>query len=79
MPDSGLGPLGKTQCRSYQDPLQIAGPIGATKTALQQERAIRGVLFARDHAITASEAELAGNTREAARQWNIIFNQSFPQ
>lgn len=66
-------------CRSLRDPLQIAGLIPAAKTSAQQEQVLRSVLFTRDHAAAALNAEGDGDYQEALRQWNIIYNGNFPQ
>ena len=49
------------------------------KTLAQQEQVLRSVLFARDHAVAALNAEDDGDYQEALRQWNIIYNGYFPQ
>jgi len=66
-------------CRSLRDPLQIAGLIPAAKTPAQQEQALRSVLYARDHALAALNAEGDGDCQEALRQWDLIYNGNFPQ
>jgi len=71
--------LAERACRSLRDPLQIAGLIPAAKTPAQQEQVLRSVLFARDHAVAALNAEDDGDYQEALRQWNIIYNGYFPQ
>lgn len=64
--------LADRACRSIRDPLQIAGLIPSAKTPAQQEQVLRSVLFARDHAVAALNAEDDGDYQEALRQWNII-------
>jgi hypothetical protein len=71
--------LADRACRSMRDPLQIAGLIPSAKTLAQQEQVLRSVLFARDHAVAAHNAEDDGDYQEALRQWNIIYNGYFPQ
>lgn len=71
--------LADRACRSMRDPLQIAGLIPSAKTPVQQEQVLRSVLFARDHAVAALNAEDDGDYQEALRQWNIIYNGYFPQ
>ena len=46
---------------------------------MSQEQVLRSVLFARDHAVAALNAEDDGDYQEALRQWNIIYNGYFPQ
>lgn len=70
--------LADRQCRDFQDPLKIAGYIGATRSASEQERAFRSVLHSREHAKLALDAEACRNSAEAKRQWNIVFNGMFP-
>lgn len=71
--------LADRSCRSMRDPLQIAGLVPSAKTPAQQEQVLRSVLFARDHAFAALAAEDDGDYHEALRQWDIIYNGSFPQ
>ena len=65
--------------RALRDPLQIGGSIPAAKTTAQQDQVLRSVLFAREHSIAALSAEEDGDSQEALRQWNIVFNGAFPQ
>ena len=71
--------LADRACRNMRDPLQIAGLIPSAKTPAKQEQVLRSVLFARDHAVAALNAEDDGDYQEALRQWNIIYNGYFPQ
>jgi predicted nucleotidyltransferase len=66
-------------CRSLRDPLQIAGLIPAAKTPAQEEQVLRSVLYARDRALGALNAEGNGDYQEALRQWDLIYNGNFPQ
>jgi len=70
--------LADRQCRDFQDPLGLAGHIGATRSASERERALRSVVYSREHSKAAMDAEYYGNTAEAKRQWDIVFNQEFP-
>ncbi len=65
-------------CRALQDPLGVANLVSAVKTEPQQEAACQAVAHANDHAMKALDAERSGNLREARRQWNIVFNDRFP-
>jgi hypothetical protein len=71
--------LADRACRALRDPLQIAGTIPVAKTTAQQEYVLSSVLFARDHGIAALSAEDDGDSLEARRQWDIVFNGAFPQ
>lgn len=71
--------LADRACRGLRDPMRIAGMIPSAKTPAQQEHVLRSVLFARDHAFSAIDAEDRGDYQEALRQWTIIYNGSFPQ
>lgn len=70
--------LAERQCRDFQDPLGIAGYVGACRSSSQRESALRSVIYSRDHAKEALRAEDAGYTAEAKRQWGIVFNGCFP-
>lgn len=70
--------LAARKCRSFPDPLGIAGYVGACRSDSQRESALRSVIYSRDHAKEALRAEEAGCTSEAKRQWNIVFNGCFP-
>lgn len=71
--------LAQRECRAYRDPLGIAGNVAAVSTETQREAAQAAVIYARDHAKSALDAEAAyGQTSEACRQWSIVFNGAFP-
>jgi len=70
--------LADRQCRDFQDPLKIAGYIGATRSASEQDRALRSVVHSREHAKAGLDAEAYRDTAEAKRQWDIVFNGQFP-
>lgn len=73
-----FGLLARRECRALQDPLGVSGNVSGVKTASQQEAACRAVIHAYDHASRALEAELTGKQQEARRQWNIVYNNEFP-
>jgi hypothetical protein len=73
-----FGLLEMRSCRALQDPLGVANLVSAVKTESQQEAACQAVAHAYDHAAKALEAERSGKTQEARRQWNIVFNDKFP-
>lgn len=70
--------LVERECRGIRDPVGISGTIPAIRTDAQREVALQSVIYAREHALSALEAESAGNRKEAFRQWNIVFNGFFP-
>jgi hypothetical protein len=70
--------LAERSCRGLQDPLKISGLISATKTDLQQEKALFAVRHSRDHAKDACYFDYAGKTDDAWRKWDYVFNQGFP-
>jgi hypothetical protein len=70
--------LTRRECRAYLDPLGISGYVEGVKMGAQREAAYRSVAYAYEHAAKAQDAELRGNTSEAMRQWDIVFNGNFP-
>ena len=73
-----LQTLAQRQCQALQDPLGIAGNIGATRSASQREATLNSLIYSRDHAKDALYAERHSNVTEAKRQWDIVFNDRFP-
>jgi len=71
--------LAERECRSIQDPVGIAGLIPAVKTESQRVDALASIRHARNHANDACIADYAGDSNEAWRQWNIVFNGNFPK
>ena len=71
--------LAQRECRALQDPLGVAGYISAFKTEAKRETAIASVRYSRDHAKDACWHDYSGNTDEAWRQWDIVFNYTFPK
>lgn len=57
---------------ALRDPLGISGHIRPTRTKRQAESVARSLGFAADHARCAYQAECAGATGEAVRQWRIL-------
>jgi predicted nucleotidyltransferase len=70
--------LNERECRAIRDPLGISGLVAAAGTEAKRETLANSVAYALDHAGAALRAEYAGDWREAARQWDIIFNGQFP-
>jgi predicted nucleotidyltransferase len=73
-----LRSVARRECRAMRDPYGIAGNIPAVKTASQRERALASVTNSRNHAESAVNADGRGDIQEARRQWDIVFNGSFP-
>ncbi|TAL05107.1 MAG: nucleotidyltransferase [Verrucomicrobia bacterium] len=74
-----LRALADRECRALQDPVGIAGLISLVKTDNQLENAVASVKYARNHANEACVADYAGDSEEAWRQWNIVFQGYFPK
>jgi predicted nucleotidyltransferase len=70
--------LANRDCAALRDPLSISGLIGACSTEAKRQSAVRTVAEAATHADAALHSEFRGDTREAVRQWNIVFNGEFP-
>jgi len=71
--------IAERECRALQDPLGIAGHIRAVKTEAQRERSLASVRYSREHAKDGCLSDYAGNVNEAWRQWDIVFNYTFPK
>jgi hypothetical protein len=70
--------LARRECRGYPDPLEISGNVRAAATDAKRASALAAVQYARDHAVSAVDADARGNLDEARRQWDIVFNGQFP-
>jgi len=64
---------------ALQDPLGISGFIPAVKSDAKREAVAKALKYAADHAVAAFSAEEQGDTQEAIRQWQIVFNDHFPK
>jgi hypothetical protein len=71
--------IAERECRALQDPLGIAGHIRAVKTEAQRESSLASVRYSREHAKDGCLSDYAGNVNEAWRQWDIVFNHTFPK
>lgn len=71
--------LRRRGCRALQDPIGISGYIPAAKTTRQQADLLEAANSAYVRAYKAVNEEAAGKFDEAARYWNIIFNDCFPR
>lgn len=71
--------LARRRCAALNDPVGISGRIRAAQTEAKRQAASRTLLEAAKHADRAITAEDAGDVSDAWRQWNIVFNGSFPR
>lgn len=71
--------LAQRKCAALQDPIGISGWIAAANTPAKREMVQSGVDFAADHARRALIGEQVGDTQEAVRQWDLVFNGHFPR
>ena len=76
---NALRAIAERECRALQDPVGIAGLIPLVKTENQLDEAIGSVKYARNHANEACVADYAGDSAEAWRQWDIVFQGYFPK
>lgn len=65
--------------RPILDPLAISEPISISKTETQKDLVQKSLDYSVSHALGAIEAEIWGDSIEAIRQWNIVFNGIFPE
>lgn len=63
--------------RDLNDPLGISHRIPLAYTQAQRDSVVGAARHAADCAARAINAEVAGNTPEAFRQWNLVFNGQF--
>lgn len=70
--------LQERECRGIHDPVGVAGILYACQTNAQWAKLVDAVNYAQDHAARAVIAEAKGDTHEACRQWDIVFNGMFP-
>lgn len=70
--------LRRRECRGLRDPLGIAGVLYAVKTSAQHEQLVAAIDYAADHSQRAIVAEHNRQWDEALRQWDIVFNGTFP-
>jgi predicted nucleotidyltransferase len=74
-----LAELTRREARALIDPLGISGHIKAANTEAKRVRVARAVQDSSFHAGRALLAERAGDRTEALRQWDFVFNGSFPK
>lgn len=73
-----LAEIRDRSARALQDPINISGLVNSAATEAKRERIQDAVSFSATHALSALVAEEAGDTNEALRQWDIVFNGQFP-
>lgn len=71
--------LEQRSCAALQDPLGISGWVKAASSDAKRATVQAAVQFAADHARRALLSEQAGDTQEAIRQWDLVFNGQFPR
>jgi hypothetical protein len=69
--------LSDRDCRGFHDPCKIAGTIYGAQTDAQWRGICTAVAYALDHATAALAAEAVKDSKEANRQWDIVFNGQF--
>jgi hypothetical protein len=70
--------LRRRKCRGLRDPVGVAGVLYAVQAQAQYDQLRSAVDYAADHADRAVYAQSRKNWDEALRQWDIVFNGSFP-
>lgn len=70
--------LRRRECRGLHDPVGVAGVLYAVRTQAQYDQLRSSVEYAADHADRAVYAESCKDWKEALRQWDIVFNGTFP-
>lgn len=64
---------------AFRDPIGVSGLIPAAATPAQREVLVQALTRDAALAVAALEAERSGNTDEAVRRWNQVFNGYFPK
>lgn len=77
--EEALTMFARRRSQAYRDPLGISGYVPAARTESQRGSNMSALEWASDHASRAYDAEAAGNYDEAVRQWDIVFNGTFPR
>jgi predicted nucleotidyltransferase len=69
--------LATHRCPPLQPPPDVfTGPIGIAATEEQRRKILEVVIVSHERAVKAREAEGRGNSKEAIRLWNVIFNHT---
>lgn len=71
--------LNRRECKALRDPIGVSGLIAACSTEPKRANALTSIQASAERAVAALTAEERGDTREAWRLWNIIFNDQFPR
>lgn len=66
--------LSNSRCGALPDPCRISGNIAATNTETQRQQLLTSVEYALAHSRAALIAQQRQDSREANRQWDIVFN-----
>jgi hypothetical protein len=74
---SAFAELNSRECRALQDPMSISGLVKAANTDAKRACVQDAIDFSLRHAGSALDAEDKGDTVEALRQWDIVFNSQF--
>jgi hypothetical protein len=69
-----LAALSSREARALRDPIGVSGFISASSTDTQKLSVAASLSTSADHARRGLIAEVAGNSFEAKRQWDIVFN-----
>ena len=69
--------LSKGKCGALPDPCGISGNIAATNTDSQRQLLLTAVEHALAHSRAAIVAQQRQDSREANRQWDLVFNGGF--
>lgn len=77
--NNALAKLANRQCQPLDDPMGISGQVPAAYTDDKKRRAQEAVLASAKRAYNALQAADAGDTREALRLWDLVFNGNFPK
>ena len=67
------------ECRALRDPCRVSNLIAAANTEAKCDRLYAAVQSSAEHALKALIAEQSGQAMDAVRQWNLVFNGSFPR
>jgi hypothetical protein len=71
--------LASRKCAALRDPIGVAGLIPLIGSPGKRALAYTAVLSAAAHARNAVMCEQEQNSREAYRQWDIVFNHMLPR
>jgi predicted nucleotidyltransferase len=69
-----IAALSMREARALRDPIGVSGLISASSTTSQKLSVAASLSTSADHARKGIVAEASGNSLEAKRQWDIVFN-----